>query len=153
EQHVSPFDEDIVFADRWFARLSEPVRIRPALPVPEQHVFAFAPAPIISIAWHQRLAEPVRSKSGFATGLQLCLTQPAWPDISLSWFRPWHQPYWRPTLYAVDGAGAPGELALGEISLEVTLPPLAPLPRAVTQDPLAFNPFPLPFLAGGGGWY
>jgi hypothetical protein len=45
EQQFQPFDEDIIFADRWFAWWSEPVRLKPALGTGNQHAPAFGPQP------------------------------------------------------------------------------------------------------------
>src|ERR1051326_9184162 len=45
EQQFQPFDEDIIFVDRWFAWWSEPVRVRPALRAGLHAALAFHPQP------------------------------------------------------------------------------------------------------------
>ena len=45
EQQFQPFDEDIIFLDRWFAWWSQPVRVRPALGAGSHPVLAFDPQP------------------------------------------------------------------------------------------------------------
>jgi hypothetical protein len=45
EQQFQPFDEDIIFVDRWFAWWSEPVRVKPALGAASQQVLALDPQP------------------------------------------------------------------------------------------------------------
>jgi hypothetical protein len=60
EHLVSPFDEDVVFADRWFIPLSEPVRVKPALLAGSQQFLSPDPFPKVSFSWWNWLAEPVR---------------------------------------------------------------------------------------------
>jgi hypothetical protein len=136
----------------WWAWLSEPVRSRPALPVVEQHVVEFEPAPFVSFSWYLPLAEPVRTR-WFAAAEQQALASPTpffgavpsgwdgpppalvrlqyqaqarppWPDISIAWYLPLAEP--------------------------VRVRPALP---AASQQVLAFDPQPFPFLGGGGGWY
>jgi hypothetical protein len=136
----------------WWAWLSEPVRSRPALPVVEQHVVEFEPAPFVSFGWYAPLSEPVRTRA-LAPAAQQALASPTpffgavpsgwdgpppalvrlqyqaqarppWPDISIAWWQPLAEP--------------------------VRVRPALP---AASQQVLAFDPQPFPFLGGGGGWY
>jgi hypothetical protein len=110
----------------WWAALSEPVRVRPALPAPEQHVFAFDPVPFVKIDWFAPFSEPARVRPAVLVPAPEQQFQPFDEDIIFldRWFAWWSDPVRiKPAL----GAGS--------------------------QQVLAFDPQPFPFLGGGGGWY
>lgn len=121
EQQVSPFDEEIVWADRWFAWWSEPVvKARPRLVEAAQQWLAFPP-PFNAGAVQSEWAGPPPSLVRFQYQAQ---ARPPWPDINIAFAVAWSEPVRvRPALFAGS------------------------------QQVLAFDPQPFPFLGGGGGWY
>ncbi len=89
EHQVSPFDEDIVFADRWFAWWSEPVvKARPRLAESSQQWLAFPP-PFSAGAVQSEWSGPAPSLVRFQYQAQ---ARPPWPDINVSWLPPLAEP-------------------------------------------------------------
>lgn len=151
---AAPFAETVT-QDRWHQPWSEPVRTR-WFPPAEQQAVAPDPATRVSFSWWAWLSEPVvKARPRLPEAHQQWLafappfsagavqsewsgpppslvrfqyqvqTRPPWPDINVSWLPPLSEPV----------RIRPGLLA-------------ALQPYEVSYDVL-----PLPFLAGGGGWY
>lgn len=78
---------EIVTIDKWFANLSEPVRIKPGLRTSEQQFLAFAsPKPVVPFGWFENLSEPVRVKRRLPTPSQPYFSFQPTPIINISWF-------------------------------------------------------------------
>jgi hypothetical protein len=147
-------------ASGWYAPLSEPVRIKPALPASAQQFAAPDPQPRVSFSWFGWLPEPVRLKPRLPEGEHQFLALGPWPAISISWWRPLDEPTRvRPTILI-----AAPEQQVSPFDEDIVFvdrwfawwsepvrvrPALSP----ASQQVLAFDPQPFPLLGGGGGWY
>lgn len=80
--------------DKWYERLSEPVRTRQALLAAEQSFLAFAPQPQVSFSWMEPLSEPVRSPPRSPAALApFYFYQPMpSPFAATGWFEPMSEP-------------------------------------------------------------
>jgi hypothetical protein len=89
EQQVAPFDEDIIWADRWFAWWSEPiVKAKPRLAEALQQYLAFAP-PFSAGAAQSEWAGPPPSLVRFQYQVE---ARSPWPDINIGWYLPLTEP-------------------------------------------------------------
>jgi hypothetical protein len=147
-------------ATGWYAPLSAPVRIKPALLAGSQQFLAPDPRPLVSFSWFGWLPEPVRLKPGLPAGQQQFLAAPAWPDINVAWWRPLEEPVRvRPAVLvpAPEQQFQPFDEDIIFVdrwfawwSEPVRVRPALGAPH---QQVLAFDPQPYPFLGGGGGWW
>ncbi len=77
---------------KWFAWLSEPVRVRAALSAAQQPVFTAGTQPVVSFGWFEPFSEPVRVKPGLRPEGQSVFAIGTQPTVSFGWIYPWSEP-------------------------------------------------------------
>jgi hypothetical protein len=147
-------------ATGWYAPLSEPVRIKPALLASAQQFAAPDPLPRVSFGWWNWLSEPVRVRPALPVVEQHVFEFEPTPIISIAWHLPLAEPVRaRPPVLipAYEQQFQPFDEDIIFVdrwfawwSEPVRVKPA--LLAAAHQD-LAYDTLPLPFLGGGGGWY
>lgn len=85
----TPFTAETVTADKWFAQLSTPVRVKVSLDVSKQQAIAFVAFDAAPLGWRQSWSEPVRQRPRVA---ETQAVLPPNPTVSFSWFAPLDKP-------------------------------------------------------------
>jgi hypothetical protein len=145
-------------ATGWFNWLSEPVRLKPALPAGGQQFLAPDPKPLVAFSWFDGLTEPVRTRPALPVFEQHVFELEPAPIIAIAWHLPLSEPV---RVRAALPAGEQQFYGFDEDIIFVDRwfawwsEPARVRPALATgrQQVLAFDPQPFPFLGGGGGWY
>ena len=78
---------ETVLLDKWFQRLSEPVRFLPGLrPAAQQFAALADPFPFVSFGWFESLSEPVRALPRSPAALSQFAAFNAQPFVPFGWF-------------------------------------------------------------------